>query len=37
MHLTHLMQAPGVIQDALRRRGFTRVDMSRDADIPVFL
>ncbi|HEV7426498.1 MAG TPA: hypothetical protein VGQ46_09030, partial [Thermoanaerobaculia bacterium] len=36
MHLTNLVGAAGVIQDALRRRGFTRVDVSHDPDVPRF-
>src|SRR5207302_2747620 len=36
VHLTNLVGAAGVIQDALRRRGFTRVDMSHDPDVPRF-
>ena len=37
MHLSQLVRNAGVIQNAFRRRGLTRVDVRHDSDIPGFL
>ena len=36
VHFADLVGAAGVIEDALRRRGFTRVDVSHDPDVSRF-
>ena len=36
VHLADFVSAAGVIEDALRRRGFTRVDVSHDPDVSRF-
>src|SRR4030095_2028555 len=37
MNFTDLVIDPGVVEDALRGRGFAGVDVGHDADIPCFL
>ncbi len=37
VYLTGAMNAPGVVEDALRRRRLTGIDMGNDADVPRLL